>query len=79
MFTVYAISSISRKYVYVGLTSDLEARLHRHNSGYGRTTKPYIPFELIFQKEFSTRSEAREFEKYLKKTNNGKRRFLGLR
>jgi hypothetical protein len=31
----------------VGLTSDLEARLFRHNNGYERTTKPYAPFRLI--------------------------------
>ncbi|WP_084438814.1 GIY-YIG nuclease family protein [Algoriphagus mannitolivorans] len=77
MFTVYAISSTVRKYVYVGLTSDLERRIHRHNSGYERTTKPYRPFVLIFQKDFPNRAEVREFEKYLK-TTNGKREILGL-
>ncbi|SFO30074.1 putative endonuclease [Algoriphagus ornithinivorans] len=77
MFTVYAISSTQRKYIYVGLTSELSARINRHNSGYERTTRPYRPFELIFMKEFPTRAEAREFEKYLK-TTRGKREILGL-
>ncbi|WP_339875380.1 GIY-YIG nuclease family protein [uncultured Algoriphagus sp.] len=72
MFTVYAISSISRNYIYVGLTSNLENRLQRHNSGYERTTRPYSPFILIYQKEFSTRPQAREHEKFLK-TSSGKR------
>ena len=66
MYTVYAISSISRKYIYVGLTSDLDARLKRHNLGYEKTTKPYAPFKLIYQERCDSREEAREKEKYLK-------------
>ncbi|MGY6520834.1 MAG: GIY-YIG nuclease family protein [Mongoliitalea sp.] len=69
MVTVYAISSKERKYIYVGLTSNLDDRLHRHNSGYERITKPYRPFKLIYTQEFMTRSEAREREKYLKTTS----------
>jgi putative endonuclease len=72
MFTVYAISSVERKYIYVGMTSNLEERLYRHNSGYERTTKPYKPFRLIYTQEFETRLEAREREKFLK-TTTGKR------
>lgn len=44
MYIVYAISSVNRNYIYVGLTSNLGARLKRHNSGLERTTKPYAPF-----------------------------------
>jgi len=31
MFYVYAISSIEKNYIYVGLTSNFEERLKRHN------------------------------------------------
>jgi putative endonuclease len=58
MYTIYAIKSLSRNYIYVGMTSDLEARLKRHNSGYERTTKPYCPFELIFTETVETREKA---------------------
>ena len=75
MFTVYAIASLVRTYIYVGLTSNLEKRVHRHNSGYEKTTRPYLPFNLIYQKEFLTRPQAREHEKYLK-TTTGKRKLL---
>ncbi|UCS94633.1 GIY-YIG nuclease family protein [Echinicola marina] len=74
MYIVYAISSEVRNYIYVGLTSDLENRFHRHNSGYERTTKPYRPFRLIYKKHFETRLEARDHEKYLKGTSG--KRFL---
>ncbi|WP_369415193.1 GIY-YIG nuclease family protein [Belliella calami] len=40
------MSSSIRKYIYVGLTSNLDERIHRHNSGYEKTTKPYTPFDL---------------------------------
>ena len=66
MFIVYAIKSEVKNYIYVGMTSDLEGRLRRHNNGYERTTKSYRPFKLIYQQSFATRAEAREREKYLK-------------
>ncbi len=77
MYYVYALSSEIRNYIYVGLSSDLEKRIHAHNSGYERTTKPYRPFKLIYKEEFSTRVEAREREKYFKSTT-GKNYLRGL-
>ena len=66
MYYVYAISSINRKYIYVGLTSDIGGRFRYHNSGYSKTTKPYKPFKIIYTKLFNTRGDARIHEKYLK-------------
>ncbi|MCF8379142.1 MAG: GIY-YIG nuclease family protein [Bacteroidales bacterium] len=66
MFYVYAISSIAKNYIYVGLTADYEERINRHNKGYERTTRPYKPFTTILIEEFANRSEARKREKYLK-------------
>jgi putative endonuclease len=66
MFWVYAISSLNRNYIYVGLTSDLESRIARHNKGYEKTTKPYRPFVLLFSEQVNTKTDAREREKYWK-------------
>jgi putative endonuclease len=66
MFFVYALTSIPRNYIYVGLTNDLERRTNEHNSGFERATRPYRPFKLIFSESFETRAEARKKEKYLK-------------
>ena len=44
MYYVYEISSLGKKYIYVGITSNLSARLKRHNSGHERTTRPYRQF-----------------------------------
>jgi len=66
MFFVYAIRSIARNYIYVGLTENIERRLKQHNGGYERTTKPYAPFRLILSESFPSRPLARKREKELK-------------
>jgi putative endonuclease len=66
MFTVYAIKSNKRKYIYVGLTQNLDRRLDEHNGGRNKSTKPYRPFKLIYSEKFDTRLEARRREKFLK-------------
>ena len=66
MYYVYAIKSISRNYIYVGMTNNLELRFLQHNNGESKTTKPYRPFLLIFSEILETRIEARNKEKYLK-------------
>ena len=68
MYFVYALASKSRNYIYIGLSSELEKRIHAHNSGYKRTTRPYLQFRLIRQEKHATRIEARQREKYLKST-----------
>ncbi len=65
-YFVYVISSQFRKYIYVGLTADLERRLAEHFDGKERTTKPYRPYKILFTETFGTRVEARMREKYLK-------------
>ena len=66
MYYVYALRSLTRNYIYVGLTHDLDNRIHQHNSGWNRTTRAYAPFRLIYSEAFPTRIEARKKEKYLK-------------
>ncbi|MFB3056505.1 MAG: GIY-YIG nuclease family protein [Ignavibacteriaceae bacterium] len=66
MYYVYVISSKTRKYIYVGITNNLSRRIAEHNSGYNKTTRTYRPFKLILSEEFTTRTTAREREKYLK-------------
>jgi putative endonuclease len=51
---------------YVGMTHNLARRLHEHNSGKTKSTKGYIPWQLVHQEIFETRVEARAREKYLK-------------
>jgi putative endonuclease len=66
MYFIYALKSLSRNYIYVGMTDCLERRIGEHQSGKNKTTKPYRPFVLIYSEIFSTREEARKKEKYFK-------------
>ena len=66
MYIVYAIRSLNRNYIYVGLKGNLTVRFKSHNKGTNKTTKPYKPFRLIFTEEFESRAEARQWEKYYK-------------
>lgn len=80
MYNVYVLQSISRNYLYVGITDNLERRVAQHQNGKERTTSPYKPFLLILHEEHSTRIAARQREKYLKSGSGKewiKRKILG--
>ncbi|RJQ31628.1 GIY-YIG nuclease family protein [Candidatus Parcubacteria bacterium] len=66
MYYVYAIKSLNRNYLYVGLTNNPERRINQHNEGRERTTRTYAPFRTLIVENFSTRVDARNREKYLK-------------
>jgi putative endonuclease len=78
MIYVYAISSKNFNYIYVGMTANIENRIFRHNSGRERTTKPYIPYLLLYVEECNNRIEARIREKYWK-SGIGKEKLRELR
>jgi putative endonuclease len=78
IYSVYAISSIEKNYIYVGLSSNIEERFKRRNLGYERTTKPYNPFSLIYSEECADRNTARKREKYWK-SGAGKKKLRSIR
>ena len=67
MFTVYVLYSATYNKIYVGYTSDLEARLNSHNflATKGYTIK-YRPWEVIHTEAFELKEEALKREKELK-------------
>ena len=75
MFQVYILRSRSLQQHYVGQTNDLEDRLTRHNAGRSPSTKRGIPWLLVWNKEFQTRSEAVRLERQIK--SRGIKRWLG--
>jgi putative endonuclease len=66
MYFVYVLRSEKDGFLYIGMTSDLEKRIKRHNAGYERSTKHRIPFKLLHREILPTRLEARAREKYYK-------------
>jgi putative endonuclease len=74
MYTAYIIFSKSSLKYYTGQTDNLENRLNRHNTGLSLSTKSGKPWELIYQIQLSTRSEAMLLEQKIKK--RGAKRYL---
>ncbi|HSH50258.1 MAG TPA: GIY-YIG nuclease family protein [Bacteroidales bacterium] len=66
MFYVYILYSDKFNRFYTGFTKDIKQRLKEHNSGQTKSTKPYRPWQLIYQEVCKTRMEARKREKYYK-------------
>ena len=68
-YWVYIIYSDKFNRYYIGQTSDFEGRIDRHNRGYEKSTKPYIPWVLVCCLEKNSRSESMILEKKLKNLN----------
>ena len=51
---------------YIGSTSDLRARLTKHNSGQVPHTSKFMPWKVETYFAFETLSKAQTFERYLK-------------
>ena len=48
------------------MTTNFTNRIKEHNAGRTFSTKVFVPWELVYYEENSTRSEARAREKFLK-------------
>ena len=73
MFYVYLLLSKKKQgQLYAGYTEDLEARLKKHNAGEVRSTKPYLPWDIIYYEAFISMKDAKQREHYLK-TTKGRR------
>jgi putative endonuclease len=71
MYTVYVLQNPKNK-KYTGSTSNLEDRLKMHNdislekAKFHRTTYKKGPWKIFFSREFITREDALEFERFIK-------------
>ena len=65
-FTVYVLYSESSGKHYTGFTSDLAERLSSHNTLGKDWSARYRPWQLIYTKEFGTKPEALQHERWLK-------------
>ena len=66
-FTVYVLYSEKYEKIYIGYTSDLEARIKSHNefATKGWTIR-FRPWKLIYTETFENKTEALERERQLK-------------
>ena len=73
-YYVYVLKSVANGRFYKGHTNDIKKRLVEHNSGKTKSTKGYIPWQLMYYETFLTKEEAILREKFFK-TGSG-REFL---
>lgn len=65
-FYVYFLQSIKNGRFYVGFTNNLRKRIEEHNCGAVRSTKPYLPWKLIYYEACLNEQDARRRENYFK-------------
>jgi putative endonuclease len=70
MYYVYLLKSRKSNKYYCGYTHDLAKRFNQHNLGLNKSTKPYIPWELVYYEAYQTSEAAISREKVLK--NHGR-------
>jgi len=66
MYYVYILKSLKTGQYYKGLTNNISRRLKEHLNGSSKTTKKYLPLQLMFVQICENRIEARKLEKYFK-------------
>ena len=71
MFYTYILQSSKSHKLYYGHTKDLKNRFNQHNNGEVFSTKPYLPWKLVWYCAFQTIKQAKDFELYLK-SDSGK-------
>lgn len=68
MFYIYVLESLKNGNLYTGYTKDLKKRLEEHNRSLNCSTKPYIPWNIIYYEACLNEKDAKRREGYLKKT-----------
>lgn len=74
MYYVYMLESQKDSGWYIGYTRDHRKRISEHNHRLSKSTRPRVPFKLLYYEACLDESDAMAREKYLK-TGMG-RRFL---
>jgi len=68
---VYILHNPSKNFIYIGYSEDLKQRVISHNKGENKSTKPYLPLELIHYEAYRNKADAKRRELYLK-SNRGR-------
>ena len=67
MFYVYILKSKKDNNLYIGYTDNLKQRIKEHNKGLVRSTKPRLPFGLIYYEAYFSKKDAKHREQMLKR------------
>lgn len=70
-YYVYVLQNLSKNFIYIGYSEDLKSRYASHNKGENKSTKSYIPLELLHYEAYKSIEDAKRRELYLK-SNRGR-------
>ncbi len=76
-YYVYILNNKLKNFIYVGYSEDLKERFIVHNKGKVRSTKAFIPLELIHYEAYRNMKDAKRRESYLK-TNRGRKTLVTM-
>ena len=71
-YSVYILYSASLDKYYVGYTNDIIRRLSEHNRMKGKFTDKGIPWELVYNENYSDKISAENREKEIKRQKSRK-------
>lgn len=63
---VYILKSLKAKRYYIGYTIDLARREIEHNKGNTKSTKPWVPWKMIYYEVYKNKNDAYKREWHLK-------------
>lgn len=66
MYYTYVLKSLKDKNLYIGWTNNLKDRIAKHNKGEVASTKPRLPFVLVYYEACLSEEKAILREKQLK-------------
>ena len=67
-YYVYVLNNLSKDFIYIGYSEDLKQRVISHNKGENKSTKAYLPLELIHYEAYRNIKDAKRREEYFKTT-----------
>ena len=70
-YYVYVLYNRSKNFVYIGYSEDLKQRVVEHSKGHVKSTKFFLPLDLIHYEAYKNKKDAKRRELYLK-TNRGR-------
>ncbi len=76
-YYVYILHNKRKNFLYVGYSKNLVQRIKEHNNGRAKSTKGYLPLELIHYEAYCNQYDAKRRERYLK-TNRGRTTILTM-
>jgi putative endonuclease len=74
MWFTYILHSKSLNKYYTGYTENLELRIKRHNSGWGKYSTRGIPWNLVYSETYTDKTEVIKRENEIKRKKS--RRYI---